>query len=79
MIAVIAAAAFGIGIVTGTALGMRVRRHQARTARWQRYLARQHVAATQDACVRALEQLARWRDTYYAARANRRGWPERLP
>lgn len=68
-----------LGVLIGVAIGLRLRAHQIRAARWQRYLAGVRVAASNAACRRALNQLGRWRDTYYASRANRHGWPERLP
>jgi hypothetical protein len=68
--------------VVGVATGLRYRVDETRRLTDQVRYGAMHavdIRRLDDALNRTQSQLARWRDTYYTARANRHGWNRRLP
>jgi hypothetical protein len=71
-----------LGVVIGIAIGVRYRVDETRRLTDQVRYGAMHavdIRRLDDALNRSQRQLARWRDTYYIARANRHGWARRLP
>jgi hypothetical protein len=71
-----------LGVIVGIAIGVRYRVDENRRLEEKKYYRDLHavdIRRLDDALNRSQRQLARWRDTYYTARANRHGWARRLP